>query len=73
MNLFISCIQALLILIGGLVVMPKIVAQATAEKSLTQSQCVACHTDVKGLIRLSWEVEKLRPKPVQSAEISGEG
>jgi hypothetical protein len=38
-----------------------------------QSTCIACHTDVKGLIRLSWEVEKIRPKQAQSAETSGEG
>ena len=37
------------------------------------SQCVQCHTNVKGLIRLSWEVEKLRPKTGQSAETAGEG
>jgi hypothetical protein len=39
----------------------------------TQSQCVICHTDVKRLIRLGWEIEKLRPKKKASAEISGEG
>jgi hypothetical protein len=37
------------------------------------SQCVQCHTNVKGLIRLSWEVEKLNPKSAQSAETAGEG
>lgn len=37
------------------------------------SQCVRCHTDVKGLIRLSWEVTASRPAPVQSVETSGEG
>ena len=38
-----------------------------------ESQCVVCHTDVKKLIRLSWEVEKLRPKKDKSTETSGEG
>lgn len=38
-----------------------------------QNQCVICHTNVKGLIRLSWEVERLRPKKAQSTETSGEG
>jgi hypothetical protein len=37
------------------------------------SQCVQCHTDVKKLIRLGWEVEKVRGKPEVSAENEGEG
>lgn len=39
----------------------------------SQSQCVACHTDLKKLIRLCWEVEKIKPKPPASEENSGEG
>jgi hypothetical protein len=51
-------------------VFPKIsIDQAIA----TQSQCVACHANLKKLIRLCWEVEKIKPKPPQSAETSGEG
>jgi|GEM_PF-1900583 len=38
-----------------------------------QSQCIACHTDLKKLIRLCWEVEKIKPKPPASKENSGEG
>ena len=37
------------------------------------STCVQCHTDVKKLIRLSWEVERVRGKPKVSAENEGEG
>jgi len=37
------------------------------------STCVQCHTDVKKLIRLGWEVEKVRGKPQLSAENEGEG
>ncbi|MBN2139756.1 MAG: hypothetical protein JW718_02005 [Desulfovibrionaceae bacterium] len=37
-----------------------------------QSQCVQCHTQLKPLIRLTWEVEKIRPK-LKSAETAGEG
>jgi hypothetical protein len=37
------------------------------------STCVQCHTDVKKLIRLGWEVEKVRGKPKISAENEGEG
>jgi hypothetical protein len=37
------------------------------------STCVQCHSDVKKLIRLSWEVEKVRGKPKVSAENEGEG
>jgi len=40
---------------------------------LPTSTCVQCHTDVKGLIRLGWEVEKVRGKPKVSAENEGEG
>ena len=39
----------------------------------TESQCVVCHTDVKKLIRLGWEIEKIRPKQGKSAQTSGEG
>ena len=39
----------------------------------SESQCVVCHTNVKKLIRLSWEIEKIRPKQSKSAETSGEG
>ncbi|MGD9331298.1 MAG: hypothetical protein PVJ53_08290 [Desulfobacterales bacterium] len=37
------------------------------------SRCIECHTDVKNLIRLSWEVEKVRGKPPRSEETEGEG
>jgi hypothetical protein len=37
------------------------------------NQCVACHTDLKGLIRLCWQVEKIKPRPKASAETAGEG
>ncbi|NQT10442.1 MAG: hypothetical protein HQ573_04635 [Desulfobacteraceae bacterium] len=39
----------------------------------SSSQCVNCHTNVSKLIRLTWEIEKTRPKPGKSAETSGEG
>ncbi|MBC8199857.1 MAG: hypothetical protein ISS67_00095 [Desulfobacterales bacterium] len=39
----------------------------------SSSQCVNCHTNVSKLIRLSWEIEKIKPKPGKSAETSGEG
>jgi hypothetical protein len=37
------------------------------------SGCIQCHTDVKKLIRLSWEVERVRGKPAVSAQTQGEG
>ena len=40
---------------------------------IKDSQCRVCHTDVKKLIRLSWEVEKIKPSRKQSSETSGEG
>ena len=44
-----------------------------AGREMPTSECVQCHTDVKKLIRLSWEVEKVRGKPQLSAENEGEG
>ncbi|MCP4691807.1 MAG: hypothetical protein GY859_27425 [Desulfobacterales bacterium] len=37
------------------------------------STCIQCHTNVKKLIRLGWEVEKVKGKPSASQEIEGEG
>ena len=37
------------------------------------SSCIACHTNVKKLIKLCWKIEALRPKPLKSSETSGEG
>jgi hypothetical protein len=45
---------------------------ATAD-SASENQCVKCHTNVKGLIRLGWEIEKIKGKPTASQEIAGEG
>lgn len=44
-----------------------------AKTAPEQNQCVICHTSVKGLIRLSWQVEKTRPPKAQSSETIGEG
>ncbi len=49
------------------------VFQVIADPAAPTSGCVQCHTDVKQLIRLSWEVERVRGKPTVSAEIEGEG
>jgi hypothetical protein len=45
---------------------------ATADCA-SENQCVKCHTNVKGLIRLGWEIEKIKGKPTASQEIAGEG
>lgn len=37
------------------------------------SSCVACHSNLKKLIRLCWKIEAARPKPLKSSETSGEG
>ena len=47
--------------------------ETEAEVGKPESQCVICHTNVKKLIRLSWEIEKIRPKQGKSTETSGEG
>jgi len=39
----------------------------------TDSECINCHTNVSKLIRLGWEIEKIRPKPAKSAKTSGDG
>lgn len=47
---------------------------AKAEAVEAKSECIACHTHVKKLIRLSSEIEKIRPEPGKSAaEAAGEG
>jgi len=38
-----------------------------------ENECVNCHTNLKKLMDLSWEVKKIKPKLEQSKEISGEG
>ncbi len=59
-----------LCLVTPLIFLP--VSPASALDASTSS-CVTCHTDVKGLIRLGWEVEKVRGKARVSAENEGEG
>lgn len=48
-------------------------SEVSMTEQATESQCAICHTDAKKLIRLSWEIEKIRPKAEKSAETSGEG
>jgi hypothetical protein len=38
-----------------------------------ENECVNCHTNLKKLMDLSWEVKKIKPKQELSKEISGEG
>lgn len=73
MDRFTFTIPACLVLIGVLTMAPEITADALQATPSESSQCIDCHTRVKGLIRLSWEVEKLHPRPAQSAETAGEG
>jgi hypothetical protein len=39
----------------------------------TESECIRCHTNLKKLMDLSWEVKKIKPEQELSKEISGEG
>lgn len=48
-------------------------ASPLAGQETPASECVQCHTNVKKLIRLGWEVEKVRGKAHVSAENEGEG
>ena len=63
-------IVSLVVLLADLFMLGWLRVGVAAE--ITQSECVRCHTDVKGLIRLGWEIEKVRPE-TKSAETSGEG
>ena len=38
-----------------------------------ENECVNCHTNLKKLMELSWEVKKIKPKQKLSEETSGEG
>ena len=51
---------------------PSKASRATAD-SASVSECVKCHTNVKGLIRLGWKIEEIKGKPSVSEEIEGEG
>lgn len=63
----------MLLLVSALLVsLPSEAQKQPATDRPTKSQCVVCHTDVNGLIRLSWEVERIKPE-LKSSEISGEG
>jgi hypothetical protein len=73
MDRFAFTIPARLVLIAVLTMAPEVTADALQSTPSDSSQCIHCHTRVKGLIRLSWEVEKRHPRPAQSAETSGEG
>lgn len=64
---------------AGLIVVFAIVAflcpsrgYVKAKAAEAKSECIACHTDEKKLIRLTREIEKIRPKPGKSAERFGE-
>ena len=46
---------------------------AKAQPAKPKNQCVACHTDLNTIIRLSSEVTQIRPVSGKSAEASGEG
>jgi hypothetical protein len=73
MPVLLRSILAGIVAIGVFTVVLQANDETPGDASSAQTQCVVCHTNVKGLIRLSWEVEKLRPKPARSAETSGEG
>ena len=48
--------------------------KASADKQTAyENECAACHTNLKKLMDLSWEVKKIKPKKELSKEISGEG
>lgn len=45
----------------------------TSKGIADENECVKCHTNLKRLMDLSWEVKKIKPKKKLSKEISGEG
>lgn len=38
-----------------------------------RSCCIDCHTNLKKLIKLCWQIEALKPKSRKSEETTGEG
>ena len=46
---------------------------AQVEPAKPRSECIACHTDLDRIIRLSSEIEQIRPESDKTAEGSGEG
>jgi hypothetical protein len=65
-------VGAVLLMSLAVVIFLSLVWPAGSQESQT-SQCIECHTDVKKLIRLGWEVEKVRGKAAVSEETEGEG
>jgi len=59
----------LLVLLIALTPKTSMVKETPANKN----ECVKCHTNLKKLLLLSVEIEKIRPKPAKSAETAGEG
>lgn len=48
--------------------------KASADKETTdENECAGCHTNLKKLMDLSWEVKKIKPEKELSKEICGEG
>jgi hypothetical protein len=47
--------------------------KTSVNKEIAVNECVNCHTNLKKLMDLSWEVKKIKPKQELSKEISGEG
>ncbi len=56
----------------GIIVSALLLSPPAAKADAATSQCVICHTQIKPLIKLTWEVEKLKPK-LKSSETAGEG
>lgn len=71
-KLFISLFSLFVLTTSG-AILPEEKLSASSVSSQPNSQCVQCHTDVRKLIRLSWEVEKVKPKQKKSVQTSGEG
>ena len=46
------------------------IVYAKAEIAEAKSECIVCHTDMKRLIHLSWEIKQVRPELDKSADTS---
>ncbi len=46
---------------------------AAAWAQQAESQCVACHTNGRSLIKITREIARTRPAPATSVESTGEG
>ena len=66
-------VLVVLCVLGSLAAVRGLTAGSPQVQVAGENQCIVCHTNVKKLIRLGWEVEKTKPNKGKSTLSAGEG